>query len=864
MLGNKKSIIEEFMKKEIDFSSGDDNSPRERDIFIYSNKYIIKAHPENFYEFNKIIKNLYYPFYILNNKVISIKSQDELNRFWNNIKYQIIYETQKDELLNEKLFLCMHDSITRLDLKGYTPWAQYYFKDNKNFIIHKEMLNMDIMNKFKDIIILDNNKYKIIDIKGIAGSGKSTLVYYFFRKRKLLYTKKDREEKIREIKLMQKNASLKKYYCGSHPIFNKYKKIKYNDNIKYEFFNTDNAVLIDSEINKESKSDFNDEININPKNMIDIEESNDIEQNKSNIYKDEFKNMSYDEPQYFVPSAYFNLDINFQDDKIIYLTEIMGLFKTYSFYMVLRSYLFFNENKISNVWNLIKYIILFLKENEYTLKRKVFIIIDQIKNEHINNLAEIEHLSNEIKDLFLVEVFCSNNKINFHENNPKILSIIGNDFSRFECEELKDYFGINALYSIKWASYENKDLDNFITTNKKIITNDIIEFFGNNKACISYINKKINRKLYKDEKSYLINIIPFKYFIIENNILKPGFKIIEDIFNEQTKNINFLEIFQNDDIFLSLEQFSKGDILEKIFKINLIKLAKQVFNNNIITIELGQILNKGIKEFLMDYEINDILYSNTEFSRILDNYSNSIFDQNAFIFTQKTNGKHYDICIVLNMNNNFILIVFQVTIHKQKEKIEKLKTFLYIDINIIQQKIELLLKKKITQIYAYLVFLKEMDNSRMIRDMGNNFNYLVIERKNNIVLNKDGKIFDLNNNDLGKNLLIEKEKEKSKECDIRNEYKKEYKILAQNFLKTNNIKYEKIIEKNYYSTSLLKDKCYLIFFKYEKIACLKYQFMNNIKFYSINKDNIMFKEEENFINKNNNSIRRIFLFEIII
>ena len=152
----------------------------------------------------------------------------------------------------------------------------------------------------------------------------------------------------------------------------------------------------------------------------------------------------------------------------------------------------------------------------------------------------------------------------------------------------------------------------------------------------------------------------------------------------------------------------------------------------------------------------------------------------------------------------------------------------------------------------------------MIRNMGNNFNYLVIERKKNIILNKDGKILDLNNNNFGINLLTEKEKKKRKVCDIRNEYKKEYKIIAQNILKKDNIKYEQIIEKNYYSTSLSKDKSYLIFYKYEKVACLKYQFMNNIKFYSINKDNIMFKEEENFINKNNNCIRRIFLFEIII
>ena len=264
----------------------------------------------------------------------------------------------------------------------------------------------------------------------------------------------------------------------------------------------------------------------------------------------------------------------------------MGLFKTYSFYMILRSFLFFNENKIVNVWDLIKYIIIFLKENEYTIKRKVFIIIDHINYEHINNLIDIENISSTIKDIFLVEIFSSNNYINIHENNSKILKIIGNDFSKFECEALKDSFGINALYSIKWESDEKKNLENFIITNKNIITNDIIEFYGNNKICFSLINNKINQKIYKEEKQYLMNIIPYKYFVIENNILKPGFKMIEDIFIEQPKKINFLELFQNDDLFLSLEQFSRGDILEKIFKNDLILLADKTYNNNIIIIEL--------------------------------------------------------------------------------------------------------------------------------------------------------------------------------------------------------------------------------------------------------------------------------------
>ena len=194
MLNNKNLLLlEKFNKKEYNLKSKED-SPRARDIFIYSNNYIIKAHPENFYDFKKIIKHVYYPFYILNNKVISLKSEDEVNQFWNNINYKILYETQKDNLLNEITFINMHDSTIGIGLEDYTPWAQYYFKDNLNLIIHTKILNMNIMNKIKDIIFLENNKFNIIEIKGIAGSGKSTLIYYFFRSRKLLYTNRDKDK----------------------------------------------------------------------------------------------------------------------------------------------------------------------------------------------------------------------------------------------------------------------------------------------------------------------------------------------------------------------------------------------------------------------------------------------------------------------------------------------------------------------------------------------------------------------------------------------------------------------------------------------------------------------------------------------
>ncbi len=65
-------------------------------------------------------------------------------------------------------------------------------------------------------------------------------------------------------------------------------------------------------------------------------------------------------------------------------------------------------------------------------------------------------------------------------------------------------------------------------------------------------------------------------------------------------------------------------------------------------------------------------------------YSNYEFKEEIFLFTQNNIGKHYDLAILIKINNEYYLHLFQVTMNKPKNKIEKIKKFVFVDINFIQ------------------------------------------------------------------------------------------------------------------------------------------------------------------------------------
>ena len=59
-------------------------SPRNRCIFIYLKNYIIKIHPQTLLEFKNQINQIYFPFYIKNQKMISLNISKNIDDFWIN------------------------------------------------------------------------------------------------------------------------------------------------------------------------------------------------------------------------------------------------------------------------------------------------------------------------------------------------------------------------------------------------------------------------------------------------------------------------------------------------------------------------------------------------------------------------------------------------------------------------------------------------------------------------------------------------------------------------------------------------------------------------------------------------------------
>ena len=858
---NYKRYYEEFNDEKNSSEEENEISPRQRNIFIYFNKYYIKVHPKNLFEFKKILKNINFPFYIIKGNFYSLILNENIIKFWENIDNKILYENNNDPKLNEFTFINMHGPISKNSFKKFSPAVRFYFKENKSLFFNEKLLNMNTMNLLKRFFYFSPVPYNKAEITGIKGSGKTTLILYFFRRRKSIsfYKCSKKEELEAKKNKLKEKVQKKQVYFGESIFFKNYKKYSYdNINNQYEEFKEADSFPPETTLNINNNDNNSNEIKLNEnEEKIYIEN---INNENSDIIEKEFKDLKYDEMQYYISSVYFNLDINF-DYKDFYITEMMGLFKTFDYYMILQNYLFYKKNEITNAWDLIKYVINFINEFKYTSKRRVFIIIDQIDSQHISQLLSIEELAKDINDLYLIEIFSTNEYVNIHDNDNKCLKI-NHNYTNFNISELENIFGDNAFYSTQWNNNEEKNLENFIKNNKILIREDIINFYQKKNISISIVEKKINNKIYKDEKAFMMKLIPFKYFYIDKNRLIPGFKLIEEIYKELSSNIDFIQIFQNDKLFSSFERFSQGDIFEKVFKDDLIKLSKNIYNNKVSIIDIGEILQKGVKEFLDDNDINDILISNKEFNNILGKYSNIDLSSKIFIITQNNNGKHYDLAVIMNINEIVVLILFQVAVNKPKDKIEKMKKFLFIDINMIQIKIEMLLKLKIKKIFTYMVFLKEENNEAIIKNSGENFNFLFVERKRNIIQTKNGNAFDFNINNISNNLIDKKTNEKEKELKIKNELYNTYEIESTNFLNNKNIKFTKLLRKNYYTENISNISKYLVYYKYEKVTFLEFKNNKIIKYYK--KEENAYKISDNYRHKSlNDNIKKIFLFEVI-
>ncbi len=149
----------------------------------------------------------------------------------------------------------------------------------------------------------------------------------------------------------------------------------------------------------------------------------------------------------------------------------------------------------------------------------------------------------------------------------------------------------------------------------------------------------------------------------------------------------------------------------------------------------------------------------------------------------------------------------------------------------------------------------------MIKNIGDNFSYLLVDRKNNKIYQKDNILFNLNQINFNKDLIEEKENIKSKEIQKRNKLTKEFEENVKKFLHYQNYKYNKIIEHNYY-TSKYKYQNYVIYYVYERNFYLEFKKNKNINYFS--DKNGGYKKIDNFSNNKalDDDIRIILLFEI--
>ena len=328
-----------------------------------------------FYDFIDCFNCLYY---IKNQKRHYLIHPEIIEQFYRRTDYQILYDLDFCTQNNEEMFKWIHISAKRKEIETITefcPFPKWYFKTNDHKYFHTPLSSPNSILKFnrlndKNFGKRMNPKFskcsnsRITKFYGPLGTGKSTLVYLFFRAITFVPGLIDSDGSYG-------NGENTNNMSFEDLISSKKLKIKIKEN--QSIFN-DNI-----EVDVGLKSLNLDEDSFKDENTIDLEEieENEIPEKKASIentiiehiisplYEKEYENNDSTEEEFnFLSSFYINLDRerttkDSKENQIYFEFELMQLFRTYKFYQYIISYI--NSNKKINIFDRIKQIADFMK-----------------------------------------------------------------------------------------------------------------------------------------------------------------------------------------------------------------------------------------------------------------------------------------------------------------------------------------------------------------------------------------------------------------------------------------------------------------------------------------------------------------------
>ena len=410
----------------------------------------------------------------------------------------------------------------------FCPFLQWYFNTNDHKYFYTALWSANRVLKFNRLNDKNYGEYmsskfekcsnsRITKFYGPFGTGKSTLVYLFFKS-------------ISHVSSLNESNDLTNYgnIINNKSIKELISRKKYKITVKkWKQINKDN-IEVNQELSKDewSSDSYTEQKNISLKeedeNNIFSEEKKIKNKNNNNIisklYKKEYENNNSTKEEYkFLSSLYVNLkkEKTKEDSKSnrkYFEYELMGLFRTYKFYQYIISYI--NSNKKINIFERIKQVIDFMKM--INNKRNYFIIIDHISEYDQNDILDLENYMlkdpycyfielplikttqeklNFLKDYSLskeenLDCYDYKDKITFIKRNKKYGIVYSTDFYRPEFDNTEDdfvfeqNFGKNIYFYCLWKfSKEKLEINEFI---KKAL-DDICDIF---KANYNYDKKK--------------------------------------------------------------------------------------------------------------------------------------------------------------------------------------------------------------------------------------------------------------------------------------------------------------------------------------------------------------------------------------
>ena len=397
-------------------------------------------------------------------------------------------------------------------------------------------------------------------------------------------------------------------------------------------------------------------------------------------------------------SLYYNKNLTIEN-VYIFLNDCFFLFPNYQLFVeFLNDYYSFFFDKITNkisddIFSIIYKMIIYLDSK---IKVDTVIILDEIKPEMKIKIEKIINLTEELRkkkkrfETYVKVLFCGNfNYGNFNyeslidlinspfnnyiDSNCHIIleegyKIPKNDLSKIEANILEKFnyelFIYHEYYEIISSCDEKQEIDNTIKQIKLKIKEDLKKnakfkylIFGKLLMEKCKLEKEIEDMKFnitKDEENEIIENLPWKYYNIkkiDNNIT--GYEI--NYRNETVKDI-IEELIT--DYYIN---FSFDEIKDKKYSNSIFGYFFEEFIKNQIILT---------KRFL-NYKINGIfilksIYSNNEWKFIK---KCDIKSGNCYLILQDiVNAPYYDMGILIPYNNNFFLILLQISVKKSLEK----------------------------------------------------------------------------------------------------------------------------------------------------------------------------------------------------